>query len=224
MNIIKFVYILMPGSIIMTLLWAPPAAILGDTSRIIYYHVPLAWISVLAFIISGIYSGVYLLTIKKQQIKDLHEKSHISASLGLFFTILTVITGSIWAKVSWGSFWNWDPRETSIMVLLLIYISYISLHTTLSNNENQGKICASYLIIAAATVPFFVFIIPRLYPSLHPDPILNREIRIHLDSRMRLTLLCSLLSFTFLFFYLFQLRIRMHNIGRAIEEQRDEKV
>jgi hypothetical protein len=66
MNIIKFVYILMPGSIIMTLLWAPPAAILGDTSRIIYYHVPLAWISVLAFIISGIYSGVYLLTIKNR--------------------------------------------------------------------------------------------------------------------------------------------------------------
>ncbi|MBN1533663.1 MAG: cytochrome c biogenesis protein CcsA [Spirochaetes bacterium] len=198
----------MPASIILTFLYAPPAEVLGDAGRIIFYHVPLAWISVLAFVVAGFYAAVHLFS-KSPRAADADMKSHVSATLGMFFAVLTTVTGSIWAKLSWGSYWNWDPRETTIMVLLLIYIAYLSLHGTLKDGEKRGRICASYLLIAAATVPFFVFIVPRLYPTLHPDPILNREASVHMDFRMRITLICTIASFTLLYLYLFGLRFRI---------------
>ena len=120
------VYILMPVAIILAFMWAPSAEILGDFSRIIYFHVPLAWVSVIAFLVSGILSIIHLCD-KNREISRLDEKSYNSAAIGLVFAVMTVITGSIWAKLSWGSYWNWDPRETSILILLLIYIAYFSL-------------------------------------------------------------------------------------------------
>lgn len=222
MKLNKLVFIIMPFSIVMTFLYAPAEQILGDSSRILYYHVPLAWVSVLAYIISGFYSVMFLVS-KKDKYIDSDVKSHISATLGTFFTILTIITGSLWAKLSWGSYWNWDPRETTIMVLLLIYIAYMSLHAMLENNENRGRICASYLLIASATVPFFIFIIPRLYGTLHPNAMfINREANIHLDSKMRVTILFTITSFTLLFIYLFDLINRIKIIEDRIRDMHYE--
>src|SRR4030042_7028592 len=109
----KSVYVLMPVTIVMAFLWAPPAELLGDFSRIIYFHVPLAWVSVLAFLVSGILSIIFLFD-KEKSFQGLDDKSYNSAVIGFVFSILTVITGSISAKLRWGTFWNWDPRETSI--------------------------------------------------------------------------------------------------------------
>jgi len=221
MKIGKLVFILMPLSIVMAFLWAPSAQILGDASRIIYFHVPLAWVSVLAFTVSGIASVVYLFD-KEKKFYCLDEKAYNSAGIGMVFTVLTIITGSIWAKISWGSYWNWDPRETSIVILFLIYIAYFSLYSALENNDSRGRIISAYLIFAMITVPFFIFIVPRIYPSLHPDPIINPEKKLHLDGKMRITLLVSTFSFTFLYFYILDMKNRILILMQRIDKKYEE--
>ena len=152
----------------------------------------------------------------------MERKFHNSALLGTVFCLLTTVTGSIWAKLMWGTYWNWDPRETSIVLLLLVYTAYFSLHGAMRGNPARGRICASYLIFAMATVPFFVFVVPRVYPSLHPDPVINPQMKVHLDSDMRLTLLFSTLSFTLLYFYLFTMRNRVSRLDYLNEVRNDE--
>lgn len=179
MKIIKTVYVLIPLNIFLALKWAPPVRGLGDLSRILFFHVPWAWVSLLAFLIAALYSLIYLFD-KKNKFYSLEKKSYNSAFLGIIFTILTIVSGSCWAKLSWGSFWNWDPRETSIVVLLLIYIAYFSLLSSMPDSEKKHKIGAIYLILAIIIAPFFMFVIPRIYPSLHPDPFYNfRGKRLH---------------------------------------------
>ncbi|MCP4130644.1 MAG: cytochrome c biogenesis protein CcsA [bacterium] len=218
MNITWIVYILMPVSIALAFLWAPPAEFLGDASRIIYFHVPIAWVSVLAFIFSGIASIIYLFD-KKKRFFLLEEKAYNSAYIGMVFTILTIITGSIWARISWGVFWNWDPRETSIIILLAIYAAYFSLWSALSENSNRGRISSSYLIFAMIIMPVFIFIIPRVFDSLHPDTIINPEQKVHLEQSMRITLIVSAITFTMLFFYLLSLANRLSIIDKKITEK-----
>ncbi len=212
----------MPISIILSFMWAPSAEILGNTSRIIYFHVPLAWGGVLAFIVSGIFSILYL-SDKDKKYSMLHEKSYNSAQIGMVFTILATISGSLWSKLSWGSYWNWDPRQTSISVLLLIYVAYFSLWSALGDNSRKGRIASAYLIFAMITVPFFVFIIPRMYPSLHPDPIINTEQKLRLDFEMRITLMVAIASFTLLYFYLLNLLNRITVIDYYARDKQDEK-
>lgn len=216
------VFIFMPITIYMAFMFAPAASILGDTSRIIYFHVPLAWVSVLAFIVSGVLSIVSLLDNKKKY-KYIEEKAYNSAVIGIFFTIMATISGSIWAKMMWGSYWNWDPRETSILVLILIYIAYFSLHASLENNSNKGRILSSYLIFAMFTVPFFIFIIPRLSGStLHPETIVNQDRKIHMEFDMRLTLFVALFSFTTLYYSIYKIMNKITFIEKKIEESYDE--
>lgn len=222
MKISKFVYISMPVAIIMAFLWAPSADILGNSSRIIYFHVPLAWGGVLAFIISGIFS-IVVLTDKNRKYHFLDEKAFNSAQIGMIFTVLATVSGSIWSKLSWGSYWNWDPRQTSITVLLLIYIAYFSLWAALRESPGRGRICSAYLVFAMVTVPFFIFIIPRMYPTLHPDPIINPERKLRMDFEMRMTLLVSTFSFTLLYLYLLNLLNRVTVIENNFRERHDEQ-
>jgi heme exporter protein C len=214
-------YVLMPVSIYMALMWAPPADILGNAGRILYFHVPLAWVSTLAFIISGIFSIIYLFD-KKKKFNLVEHKAYNSASIGMIFMILAIITGSIWSRISWGVYWNWDPRQTSIIIFLLIYVAYFSLEAALADNPARGKLTSSYLVISMAAVPFLIFIIPRAFASLHPDTILNSEYKIKLDDRMKITLLISSISFTFLFFYLLSVVNRISGIAHRIKEKHYE--
>jgi len=207
----------MPAAIVMALVWVPPAEILGEASRILYFHVPLAFLAVLSFVIAGCRSIMIL--IKDNKVAEREYKAYNAAFLGMFFTVLTIITGSIWAKISWGSYWNWDPRETSIVYLMLIYISYFCLYAVLGDNENRGRISAVYLIIAMIAMPFFVFIIPRMYPSLHPDTIINSEGKVHLEYAMRLTLLISTTVFTLLYAYIYSIMNRISALQIKAEEK-----
>ncbi|MFZ1080588.1 MAG: cytochrome c biogenesis protein CcsA [Candidatus Kryptoniota bacterium] len=184
---------------------------LGSKARIIFFHVPMSWLAVLAFFMSMWYGISYL---RKKDIKD-DIKSSASAELGFIFSVLATITGSIWAKFNWGSFWNWDPRETSIFVLLLIYGAYFSLRSALEVEERRASLSAVYSIVAFVTVPFFVFIMPRIMFSLHPGgggsaaPIVNTNGKMYLDMNMRYVFYASLIGFSVLYIWLFQLRSKI---------------
>jgi len=189
--------------IIAAFLWTPLAEGLGEYTRILYFHVPAAWVTVLAFLIGAFYSVLYL--VKRNILYDHLAES--ASQLGLIYCILATVTGSIWAKVSWGSFWNWDPRETSIFILLLIYAAYFALRSAIEHEDRKAALGAVYSIFAFVTVPFFVFIVPRVYATLHPDPLINTQAKINMDSSMLITFLSSLFGFTVLFLWMFKNKI-----------------
>lgn len=190
---------------------------LYDKARIIYLHVPLSWIAVVSFFLSMINSVQYLR--KKDLVYDI--RSNSAAEVGFLFTILATVTGSLWAKFNWGSYWNWDPRETSIFILLLIYGAYFSLRSAIDNYEQKAKLASVYAIIAFVTVPFFIFIMPRIVESLHPaDTIVDSRGKITMDPVMLTIFLFSLFSFTLLFFWILNVKIRMEKL-RLIRIQKN---
>jgi len=183
--------------------YAPLAEGLKEYTRVLYFHVPTAWVTVLAFLLGAIFSILFL---RKRDLKYDYF-ADAASQLGIVFCLLATITGSVWAKVSWGSFWNWDPRETSIFILLLIYAAYFALRSAIEQPERKAALSSVYSLLAFVTVPFFVFIVPRVYASLHPDPIINTQGKINMDSKMLTVFLSSLFGFTMLFFWLLKLKM-----------------
>jgi heme exporter protein C len=186
---------------------------LEEKARILFFHVPMAWVSVVAFLFSMFYGIKYL----RNRDLDNDLKSASSAGLGLLFCILATVTGSVWAKFNWGSFWNWDPRETSIFVLLLVYGAYFALRSSIEVEEKRATLSAVYAILSGMTVPFFIFVLPRLMASLHPDPIVNTEGKVHMNGTMLAVFLGSLMGFTALFFWMLTINIRMGRLRARID-------
>ncbi len=204
LKMILFVWIILV--ILGAFLFAPTAKGLGDFTRVLYFHVPMAWITVLAFLLSAIYSILFL---KNRQIKFDHH-AEAANQLGILFAVLATVTGSIWAKMAWGSFWNWDPRETSIFILLLIYAAYFALRSAIEQEDRRAALSAVYSILAFVTVPFFIFIVPRIYEGLHPDvvkEVVNAPKNEKVMSPKILTVfLASLAGFTALFVWMVKMK------------------
>lgn len=182
---------------------------LEDKARILFFHVPMSWTAVIAFVLSMVYGIRYLVT---RNLRD-DVVSTSSAGLGLTFCILATVTGSLWAKFNWGSFWNWDPRETSIFVLLLIYGAYFALRSAVGEEDKRAVLSSAYSIIAGVTVPFFIFVMPRIMASLHPDPIVNSRGKIDMNPTMLVVFLASLAGFTALYFWMLRLRVRIERLS-----------
>jgi heme exporter protein C len=182
---------------------------LEDKARNIFFHVPVAWTAVLGFLVALYYGFKYL------QTKDFEYdiKSVSSAGLGMLFCMLATVTGSIWAKFNWGSFWNWDPRETSIFILLLIYGAYFALRSALGSDEVRARLSAVYAILGGLTAPFFIFIMPRIVGGLHPgakgDTSGSTPVaQLHMPPNMRFVFFAGLIGFSLLFIWLLNVRIR----------------
>ena len=179
----------------------------GETSRILFFHVPQAWIATLAFLISMIASVLYL---AKRNVKaDYIAQS--AAELGFLFCVLATVTGSIFAKATWGSFWNWDPRQTSIVILLMIYGAYFALRSAVPDLERKRVFAAVYSILAFAAVPFLIFVVPRITSSLHPENTMNPASP-GMDPKTLKVFLGSLFAYTGLFVWMLRLKIRILNI------------
>ncbi|GAB4328070.1 MAG: hypothetical protein Kow0037_02130 [Calditrichia bacterium] len=192
---------------------APEAKGFASTSRIIFYHVPMAWVAVLAFLISAVYSVLYLK--RKNLDDDLIASS--SAQLGLIFSIAATVTGSVWAKFEWGSFWNWDPRETSILILLLIYAAYFSLRSSVENRETRARLSSVYSLLAFVTVPFLVFVVPRVIATLHPEnPVFETDPDKKMTPAIRWVFFISNIAFSFLFVWILNLKITLQRIHEKI--------
>jgi heme exporter protein C len=181
---------------------------LGEKAKIIFFHVPTAWLSTLAFLMAMIYGVKYL---RNKNLDD-DSKSAAALQLGMMFSILATVTGSIWAKFNWGTFWNWDPRETSIFILLLIYGSLFALRSAIENEDKRARLSAVYSIIAFLTVPFFIFIMPRIMVGLHPgsanDDNSGPVVNFRMNRNMQLVFYVSLIAFTILYWWMWRLRYK----------------
>lgn len=199
---IYFTFVWLFISIILTFLYAPPAeGFKGESYRIVFYHIPMAWVAFIAFFLSAYNSFLYLR--KKDFIYDIKSKSLIS--LGLTFSTLATISGAIFAKIEWGLYWNWDPRQISITLLLFIYAGYLVLRSAIENHKLRANLSAVYALFSFILVPFLVFIIPRIYFSLHPDTLINIRGDIQMKGPILLTFISTLFGFTFLFFLIYKM-------------------
>jgi heme exporter protein C len=199
---------------------------LGELGRNMLFHVPMSMVAFIAFLMGTIYSILYL--VKKDF--DFDRRARAASTGGFLFTALATVTGSIWARFSWGTFWNWDPRETSIFILLLIYGAYFMLRSLLEESEDKkARIAAVYNIIAFVTVPFLMFILPRITQSLHPGggggiinadaPIINLSGRTHTDPTLLDMHWISVLLFLLVFLWIKDLYTRILRLQDKKMEQ-----
>ena len=176
----------------------PPAEGLGNYVRIAFFHIPTAWVAVVAFFGAAYWGARYLKT------RELHydAKSARSAILGMIFTLMATVSGAVFSKLTWGAYWNWDPRQTTIFVLLLIYAAYVTLRMTMRDERARASSSAVYALFSFIAVPFLVFILPRMFFSLHPSPVLNETGRIDMDAVMLGTLVLALIDMTLIYIWL----------------------
>lgn len=188
---------------------------IGESSRIVFFHVPTAWVCVLAFLVSCVASIRYLL--KRDPDDDIRAAN--AARLGLLFAVLATTTGAVFARIMWNAYWNWDPRQISIAVLLLIYAAYFALRSAVPDPERRAALAAVYAILAFVSVPFLVFVVPRIYWSLHPDTIINARGENNFDSRHTQVLMASLAGFTGLFWWIYMVENRLEKFRRRRAEE-----
>ena len=176
----------------------PPAEGLGNYVRIAFFHIPTAWVAVVAFFGAAYWGARYL---KTRELRY-DAKSARSAILGLIFTLMATVSGAVFSKLTWGAYWNWDPRQTTIFVLLLIYAAYVTLRMTMRDERARASSSAVYALFSFIAVPCLVFILPRRFFSLHPSPVLNETGRIDMDAVMLGTLVLSLIDMTLIYIWL----------------------
>lgn len=189
---------------------APTEVEMGELARILYFHVPSAAICYLSLSIS-FFSGIYYLISKKKKFDILSESS---AFLGLVYGFITLIGGAIWAKSTWGVYWNWDPRETTTLILWISYLGYLFLRMSVSNPEREATVGAAYNVLAFLTVPLsylsFIF-----WPSLHPR--LTSEVEIGLTRSMLYTLIINLLAGIVLYSWFLEKAYRIRIMRNRLE-------
>lgn len=191
--------------------WPQPAkGFIGESSRIVFFHVPMAWGATIAFVVAAISSIAHLARRRPES----DEAAASAVRLGFLYSVLATITGSIFAGVMWGSYWNWDPRETSIVMLLFLYAAYLFLRGAISDPERRGVFCAVYALFSGFVMPFLVFVIPRVTTSLHPQTIINPEGRILMDTPTRVVFFGALAGFTGLFFWMWDVDRRLERMKR----------
>ena len=189
---------------------APVDAVTGDIYRILYIHVPSAWVCYLAFSLSLITSILFL--VQRKEVYDI--TAEITAILGLVYGAVALLSGSIWANAAWGTYWNWDPRETTTLVLWVAYLGYVTLKMSLENEERRAVVGSVYNILAFVTVPLSYFSL-QLLPTLHPQVVSGSGIG--LTPPMTLALALNVVSATVLFAYLLGAMSTVHDLEKRVE-------
>jgi heme exporter protein C len=212
MKLLKFLLLPYLAAVIAgAFLWPAPAeGFIGESSRIVFFHVPCAWTSSLAFLVAAAYSLAYLA--RRNPWHD--DIAAAAVRIGLLFGVLTLITGSLFANIMWGSWWNWDPRESSYLLLVFLYAAYLFLRTAIDDPERRGRIAAAYALFAAVLMPFLVFVAPRITASLHPQTVINPQGKILMDAPTRAVFFGALLGFSGLFLWMLSLEARATRAAR----------
>ncbi|HOU15262.1 MAG TPA: cytochrome c biogenesis protein CcsA [Anaerolineae bacterium] len=186
----------------MVFFYAPREATMGEVQRIFYFHVATAWVGFFGFFITFLGGAVYLATNNRRW--DILAFS--SAEIGLVFITMTLVTGMLWAKPAWGTYWTWEPRLTISAVQWLLYVAYIMLRGSVLSPEREARFAAVYGIAAFVTVPLSWFAI-RWWRTIHPQIVSSEGMA--LTAKMIYTLLFSLATFTLVYVTLLRQRIQL---------------
>lgn len=203
------------GVTVAAFLWLPPAQGFRspETARIVVFHVPCAILTFVAFLVNAVYSWIYLRT--RHPLTD--AKANAAAELGMLFAVLATVTGSLFAMEQWGSAWNWDPRETSIVMLMLVYAAYFVLRGAVEEKSKRARLSAAYALLAFPAMVFLIWILPRIVESLHPTNTLFS--RSGLDPAYRITLWSFFAGLLAVFVWMFRLRLRVELAESRLRQQ-----
>jgi heme exporter protein C len=193
----------------------------GVVQRIFYFHLPLAWIAYLAFGVVLVASVAYLW--KRDFRWD--RVARASVEIGVLFTTLVLVTGSLWAKPIWGGWWTWDSRLTSTLVLWFIYVGYLMLRAYTPDPERAARFSAVLGIVGFIDIPIVHFAVQWWPRGMHPEAIVARE-NPQLEPIMLTTLLVSLVAMTLLYATLLSYRTaleRLRDENRELEQATPER-
>jgi len=197
--------------------YAPRERVMGEVQRIFYFHVPVAWDSMLAFFVTFIASIVYL----RSRSRWWDMVGSTSVEIGLVFTVMAIVSGSIWARPAWNTWWTWDPRLTTYTIMALIYVAYLMLRQGIEDPDQRARFAAVYGIVGFISVPITFFSI-RWWRTIHPVVIGNGSSSAQggfdMTSPMRLVFFFSLFSITVLYFCFLANRLRLEKLAERVEQ------
>lgn len=201
-------------SLFLVFLWAPTERTMGPIQRVFYFHVPSAWVAFLAFAVAAV-AGLLFLT-RRQDHWD--RVGLASVELGIVFSTVALISGSIWARPIWNTWWTWDPRLTTTLVMWIYYVATVLLRQMVDNPERGARFGAVLALVGFVNVPL-VFLTIRLWRTIHP--VLFTSEGFGLAPEMLVTLLVSLLAFTLLYFCLLAIRVQLASCEAHLAQLRE---
>ena len=194
--------LLIPVAIGMVFFYAPLEKTMGSVQKIFYFHLPLAFSAFLSFFVAFIAGIMYLRT--RRQIWD--ARLAASVEIGVVLTTLVLITGSLWGKPIWNTYWTWDPRLTTSLILWFIFASCLILRSAVEEEGKRATYSAVMAIVGFVDVPI-VFLSARLWRSIHPTVI--RSDSVGLESSMLITLLACMVAMLTFWIGLYKFRVSL---------------
>ena len=193
----------------LSLVVAPPDALQGEVQRLMYVHVPAAWLAYLSYFVVFVSSVAYLRTSRTRW----DRVAAASAEIGVLFTALAIVLGALWGKPVWGTWWTWDPRLTTTAMLLLIYIGYLAVRRITDNPTRRARWSAVIGIVGFVDVPI-VHLSVVWWRSLHQQSTVLRLGGPQIEGSMLTALLVAVGAFSIVYAYLMAVRLR---VGRLEE-------
>lgn len=196
--------------------YAPREAVMGDVQRVFYFHVAAGWVGALAFLVAAVAGGIYLA--RKDRKWD--KVAFASVEIGVIFTFINIVSGSIWARPIWNTWWTWDPRLVTATIMELIYLAYIMLRQGIEDPDRRARFGAVYSIVGFISVPI-TFLSIRIFRTIHPvvvgsgDPTATGAF--DMTPKMRVAFFFSLFTFTMVYATLLWHRLRLQNLSDKVE-------
>jgi heme exporter protein C len=192
--------LVMAWVVVSGLIFTPQDVVQGESVRIMYVHVPSAWIAYLAFIVTAVASAGWLFG--KKHSMGFDRFAGASAEVGVMFMAITLITGSLWGRLTWGEFWQWDPRLTTTAFLFVTYLGYLAVRRLEGSKEQRARRSAVVAMLAVLEIPLVHFSVV-LWRSLHQGAtVLNPSGDVKMDGLMLFTLFSGVAGFTLVFVWL----------------------
>ena len=201
----------------MVLVYAPMEAVMGNVQRVFYFHVAAGWVGMVGFLAAVVAGIAYLRTGERKW--DIVGVAGVE--LGLVFSFINIVTGSIWARPIWNTWWTWDPRLTTATIMMLIYAAYLMLRAGIEDPNRRARFGAVYAIVGFLSVPL-TFFSARLFRTIHPVVVGSNqpgaEGTFDMTPMMTQTFMFSLLTFSFIFAVLLWRRYRLGLLQDKVEQ------
>src|ERR1700734_470778 len=195
--------LLILGGLYGGLVLSPPDYQQGDGFRILYVHAPSAWMSLMVYTTMAVSAAVGLIW----RMKVARAVAASCAPIGASFTVAALVTGSLWGRPMWGTYWEWDPRLTSELILLFLYLGYMALRSAIDDVQRADRASALLAVVGVVNVPIIHYSV-LWWNSLHQAPSVMKFGRPTMPAAMLVPLLIMLAGFTLLFVYLLLVRLR----------------